>query len=498
MKLSVDQKIWFPLIWWGIAILFALTYLLTQIVDPDFFWHLKTGEWLWQHHAWPLPDPFAFTTPEVLDQRQIFILKGYWLSQLLYYSCHAALGWIGIYFLRLAVFAVFVWVLWRNRQGDNWLWFGFSLACLVTIFGAYPVERPQFFSFLLFAWLYLLLDGFWSGVARVSRRHLWAVGVVMMLWGNLHGGVILGQGLLLITLAIDLLSLFRRNRVTTDNGLSLWSLAVVGILAGCLNPNISRMVFAVSQTVDTSSLMYASTEEFASVFRAWQGTGRPLVLIFAAVAALVLIALFHGLRRQSLFSLLILVGTGVYAAKHIRYIPFFLLAALPILARGFAEMPLLRYLRSLVFAGALLFTVVFAWDKRGNLGRVRSEGWVSNQDFPVLVAEQVLTSGIDGRLFNIYLWGGYLLWRLGPERQVFVDGRALDARIVRDALTAEMVSFGGGRMIWKEVFEKHRITYAILPKVKEGEPYRLTQTIAMDPDWQVAFASGNAVLLIKR
>ena len=80
--------------------LFASTYLVRPIVDPDIFWHLKSGEWLWQEKSWPIPDPFSFTSPEEFNARQLFIVKGYWLAQLTYYSLHSLSGWAGIIVLR--------------------------------------------------------------------------------------------------------------------------------------------------------------------------------------------------------------------------------------------------------------------------------------------------------------------------------------------------------------------------------------------------------------
>src|SRR6266508_6189877 len=49
-----------PVIALGIAFLLGL--LSTEIADPDFWWHLKTGEYIATRHALPVPDPFAYTT----------------------------------------------------------------------------------------------------------------------------------------------------------------------------------------------------------------------------------------------------------------------------------------------------------------------------------------------------------------------------------------------------------------------------------------------------
>ncbi|TLM65644.1 MAG: hypothetical protein FDZ69_09075 [Deltaproteobacteria bacterium] len=486
------------LIFWPVLLLAlaAVTWLARPVQDPDFFWHLKVGEWLWQRGSWPIPDPFSFVTPLELDARQLFIIKGYWLSQLLYFASHAVLGWPGIYLLRLAVFAVFAGILWLRRREDPWLWGSVGLVCLALIFDLYPVERPQFFSFLCFAWLYLLLDGFWRGATIPSRRHFWLVGIVMLLWGNLHGGFLLGQGLLLMTLALCLTNGFRRPGAASDP--LLWRLAVVGLAAGCLNPNIARIVPVFFQTTQASDLMFAANDEFVSVLSAWRGSLRPVAMAYGAFVVLAGLALLAGVRRHSLFALLCLAGTGVYAALTIRYLPFFLVAALPVVVTGLTAASWHRRLRGPVLAAAVILVAGLLWNERGNLARIRAAGWVSNHDFPVEIAEQVAAAGVDGRLFNTYRWGGYLLWRLGPTRQVFVDGRALDAEACRDALTAEMVSFGGGRLIWREIFDKYGITYAILPLVEQGGPYLLTQAVARDSRWQVLSTSGNAVLLARR
>ena len=34
----------------------------TEIADTDFWWHLKTGQYIVEHHSLPVPDPFAYTS----------------------------------------------------------------------------------------------------------------------------------------------------------------------------------------------------------------------------------------------------------------------------------------------------------------------------------------------------------------------------------------------------------------------------------------------------
>lgn len=57
-------------------------YLLRPLYDPDFYWHLKTGQWIWQNKALPLIDPFGVQPVLEPSPRTGFILTSYWLNQL--------------------------------------------------------------------------------------------------------------------------------------------------------------------------------------------------------------------------------------------------------------------------------------------------------------------------------------------------------------------------------------------------------------------------------
>src|SRR4030042_3372711 len=76
-----------------LLLLFIFNVFAVDIWDPDFWWHLKTGEYIYQTRALPEKDPFAFTSlpkdplhPE--SKRIRFILNQYWLSWVTFYLTH--------------------------------------------------------------------------------------------------------------------------------------------------------------------------------------------------------------------------------------------------------------------------------------------------------------------------------------------------------------------------------------------------------------------------
>ncbi|HEV1998466.1 MAG TPA: hypothetical protein VGR61_10100, partial [Candidatus Dormibacteraeota bacterium] len=45
----------------GAVLLAVIVPAFQPLADPDFFWHVKVGEWILGHHAIPLHDLFTAT-----------------------------------------------------------------------------------------------------------------------------------------------------------------------------------------------------------------------------------------------------------------------------------------------------------------------------------------------------------------------------------------------------------------------------------------------------
>src|ERR1017187_8391581 len=75
------------------ALLLALCAILLlglfsrEVYDSDFWWHLRTGQYIVEKHALPSPDPFAWTTAHAPDaypgeaRTRQFNLTHEWLAQ---------------------------------------------------------------------------------------------------------------------------------------------------------------------------------------------------------------------------------------------------------------------------------------------------------------------------------------------------------------------------------------------------------------------------------
>src|SRR5258706_8722800 len=87
-----------------LAAVLLLGWFATELRDSDAWWHLKTGEYLWQRHHLPAPDPFAYTTylsgPAYPGEEKVrdFNLTHEWLAPILLYLPYAIGGIPGLLF----------------------------------------------------------------------------------------------------------------------------------------------------------------------------------------------------------------------------------------------------------------------------------------------------------------------------------------------------------------------------------------------------------------
>ena len=92
-----------------LALIFLMGLFTTEIADTDFWWQLKTGQYVVQTHSLPLPDPFAYTTAIAAQSHpgeelvRHFNLTHEWASQALMYVAYSIGGFALLVLIRGAM-----------------------------------------------------------------------------------------------------------------------------------------------------------------------------------------------------------------------------------------------------------------------------------------------------------------------------------------------------------------------------------------------------------
>jgi len=484
----------------SIALLFEVVAisgipLFRQFQDPDFFWHLKSGEWIWEHRA--LPDEFLFASPPPTMPAvvQRFTMTSYWVMQILFHLTHAAGGMVGLVALRFLLYTLLLLAIVRVKDGDNLVFLGL-LVPAVVIFSQYTVERPQYVSFVFFGLLLQLLQGIRSATSRAAcLAHCAAVPGLMLLWANCHGGYVVGLGIMAAWLLAESIKRLHPtlSPLPPERLRLLLGTGAAGFLASLLNPNTYH-VFEVALRPSGGP---AFIVEYLSTPEAFRLSAAPWILVFWALLGLVVAALAFSWRRPDLTILTLVALTGYFAFTTVRFVPFFVLGALFVLGRIFSAPRLVGRSRIAIATAGLVLGFLFLGEAAKAYQGIPRSTRVSEFHFPVEAADLVQSEGLQGELFNLYSWGGYLIWRLAP-REVFIYG-AIGDRSLFDLHRLILAGESGdthGLPFWKAQFRGRGIHATVTPVFdpQSGELFGLLPALIADPAWKPLLVSPTTVV----
>ncbi len=448
-----------------------------NVVDPDIWWHLKTGEWITQHRAIPHVDPFSYTRagqPWIAHE---------WLSELLIYVLYRVAGAGGL----IVVFALIhcaAFFLLYVRCGPNRFVSG-----AITVWGALATAtlwgvRPQIIS-LLFASLWILI------LERSERKPelLWWTLPLLLLWVNLHAGFALGLGFLGLFLLGELFeNVFASSSSTSNARLRALSLMLLlNLLLVPLNPNGAKMLWYPLETL-RSKAMQASINEWASP-NFHRGDQWPFLLLLLAAFAMLAWSRVRVRPRD----VLLLSASAFAGLSSIRMIPFFVLVAVPVISRSFTsglgrEQSSIRQ-RPAAFAvlNGVILLAMTGFVSLHLAQVIRRQPEAEATYFPAGAVAYLAAHPAVGPIFNYYDWGGYLIFKLYPGTRVYIDGRA---DLYGDQLMEQRADTDYLRDGWQQSLAQWKIRTVIAP---EDSP--LATGLRRVPGWMVSYEDSKSIIL---
>jgi hypothetical protein len=114
---------------------------------------------------------------------------------------------------------------------------------------------------------------------------------------------------------------------------------------------------------------------------------------------------------------------------------------------------------------------------------------LQRESLPVDAAAWIEEHEPEGKMFNHYNWGGYLIWRLWPDDPVFVDGRT---DLYGDAFLSQYLQVQAARPGFEDVLEVYEVDWVLMP----AESTLGTQ-LACRSAWQRAYRDDVATVWIR-
>jgi hypothetical protein len=414
---------------------------------------------------------------------------------------------------------------WRMRRGGV-PWYGVAVAGLIAVLVLARVWnlRPYFLSTIGI----LLVSGMLHDHCNGRKPLSWGIVVAMLLWGNLHPEVIVGQGLILGAIGWEWANRYLKWNPPLD-GAACWRLTLVGglaVLASLLcpdpwvrfwypfSPEIRHPIMRVFAEVRPLHVFFLEAPMFVLP-----------VYFVAAVVAFTVARRFHHYRLWEVLLLLGLTGLAFTAFRAVQSWLLVLFALggphLTVLLRQWADerrkvapgerwqgtaarwqgaaLRVDRFFRHLF--GSPLFRLEWAWPVGtlmvlGVLSVTPVVAWrmpiQDRSDWPTAALDWMQQEGLAGNFFAPPDYGAYLTWRLGPQARVYADTRGFffPPELLEDCHF--IPQFGPD---WRERLRRvaeHGTDYYLLETT--GPRGRLWQTIAPHVE-KPLYVDGLVVLL---
>jgi hypothetical protein len=110
--------------------------------------------------------------------------------------------------------------------------------------------------------------------------------------------------------------------------------------------------------------------------------------------------------------------------------------------------------------------------------------------FPVQAVDWLKKNPQEGNMFNNFIWGGYLLYRLWPEQTVFIDGQTdfYGEALSREYTQVMMLDKG-----WEAILAKYEVSWVI---VQSDKP--LVKALQDEMSWVIVYHDDTATILHKQ
>ena len=366
--------------------------------------------------------------------------------ELLLFFIYDSMGSAGLLAFRLVLGLTIIHLLSNLyfRGANNLLVYALHFILLVHVIASGFAMRPQLITFLLTTLLVVIFQHFFEGRQKVI---LW-VPLLVLLWVNSHGGVVLGIGLLGMVTAVEWL----RHRSFQVLHLK-WLTAALALscLALLINPYGYKLPWFLLETIPRERIVTEWSP--IAIFDTSRLPFKVMVLLFLATflskipkrgweLALIIFAIFYGFKhaRHSVLAGILLTP----------YLPLHLASLVEDWKAKKLRRPLPNFVQALLLSVMALFIVVqltFHYEKyRQNQFKIQ----VDPTYFPLHAVRFMQENEIQGNILILFDWGEYAIWKL-PESKVSMDGRYWTVYPLE--LTLQQFNFNQGREGWQDILD---------------------------------------------
>ena len=476
-----------------ISAFYLILLLGTNLIrDGDPGRHITLGKYMIENRTFLTQDLFSYT----IYSKPIAVHE--WFSEVIYGASYMLMGLNGVILVAALVLSITFLLVYReliDRDTPRLLAFGLTIwAIFITMI--HWLARPHLMSYISLA-LYAPMIG---RIYRGKDVSLWLIAVVMLFWANSHGGFIYGFA----TWGAYFVGWIIENR----NMVAMWSSPILRklLMAGGIS-FLATLINPAGWGLWEISVGYASQKYFSDRISEWRSADfhSPGAWPFLAFVAILLLVSLRSNKKIPLGEAFLMIGFTALGIYSVRSIPPYAIVVIPLAGilfkPYFEEIPglirlnqriesLEQNLRGIVWPVAVVSLCTILLATGIHLDAAQTGYQFNEKEFPVKAVNWLEENPLPGHMFNLFRWGGYLIYRLWPDQLVFMDGQT---EYFGEDLTRQHDQILNALDGWEQAVEEHDITWMIVPTDS-----RIALALAHSDVWTPVYQDETAVILLKQ
>ena len=485
-----------------VVFLFLIVAGKDLLSDADTAWHIGIGRYILETGTIPDTGIYSYTAAKMPW------MAHEWLTELIFAAIHKVAGLNGIVLLAALAIAFTNSILFSFllSRGINTVLALILTIAAIAVTSVHWLARPHILSMpILLSW-YIVLEAY----RLRGKRYIYLLPLVSVVWVNLHGGFMAGLLLIAVYWLGSLAEFFfsKDEKVRSDQKKNVIIYGKVGLLAvaaAMVNPHGYKALLFPFRIMGQELNVGKIDEWLSPNFHGF------LPYEYLLLALIVVLG-FSLLRFGFIEAGLVILWTHL-SLHSVRYGPIFAIIVIPIMAirlealmkdareggnsliRGLSAYSERLQQTSSAMKGHVLQIVIIlsvtAITMAG--GRVFGTPFLKhefdNKKLPVEAVEFAEKNKIQGRLFNTYHFGGYLIYKGFPKEGVFVDGRA----DMYDEFLKNYFDVMDLKPEWKEILDRFDIAWMM---ITANSP--LSVLLLETGNWNLVYADKVANVFVRR
>ena len=444
-----------------------------------------------------------------------------WLSQIIFYSIYNRFGPNGLIALRaLIISGVFLLLFFLGYRKENYLIMVLLLLAVLILSEQRFMIRPGLFTLLFTAAFLFILNKY------RSARYIYVLPLIQLFWVNMHGYFLTG---VLIILIYSITETIKRNfrlpfEWSKKNTLSdvqykrLLGVAFLVILASFVNPNgwkgFMYPFITLFRFTGESRIFFRYIFELKPLIAKY-GLYLPSLVIpwFKIIIFVSALSFLMNFKRLDIGNLALYVIFLIIALKTNRNIAIFSIAAYVTMILNFndihfASIKISRFKRIeellrgaltiilIIFMSQLVFMNLkdeyYSFEK----GKFKKFCFgVGSLSYPEKAVDFIEANNIKGNVLNDFNSGAYFIWRLFPEKKVFIDGRT---EMYSHWFFKEYNEIFKDEKKIEEITSRYDINCILISYVMNVEiPRRFLKSLYENKDWALVYVGNHACVFVK-